>query len=675
MIDIEIDVMNPASITQEQAISGDIIDALFEIEDDSERQQRYGAIYAYLKGKTASIFRANYTARKKELTAYRKRQEEEVRERRKAVLTSESGGVFRMKGEDGKEKVFNTGKWLVSQAGVVAQGFNGPIVACRYPIVIKSLMVEHESGIEKVTLEWWKDRDASGRPIPTTLTVDKARIANAAKIVDLANVRLPVTSESARNLVVYLDDFESLNQGKIPFYKSTCRFGWNESFTAFAPYTGDTLFNVPPSYQQMADSVSKHGNRSAWMSLVKEIRKSGRQEPLVYMAAAFGSVLVSIYKINSSIVNLYGPTGRGKTVALMLAASIWANPAERMFIMESNSTLNSMEQRLNVLNHLPLLVDDMSKMANFDRDKGTIIYNLCSNAGKGRLARDLSARPTAVWNNMILTNVERPLTDDEMNGGAINRVLDFEIQDGNIFADGNAIVSVLSGNYGFAGPEFIEKVINIGPEKIRAGIREQEERIKQWAKEKGEQYEEKQVQPLAVLLTADWLAGELIFEDGVRLDWKYCTETLKPIRATSENERAYLHVMDDVMMNGNAFQPNTNDEYKGRIWGKFETRDFEQFVAIIPSALDDMAKRHNFSAPQLIKWCARTGRLWHDKGKQTRKVVLPGFKQARVRCYVIRMDENEQDSQLEPAEQFEPDFGDIPFDTPGDISQYEPVFD
>ena len=51
------------------------------------------------------------------------------------------------------------------------------------------------------------------------------------------------------------------------------------------------------------------------------------------------------------------------------------------------------------------------------------------------------------WQNTILSNMERPLATETMKGGAINRILDFEMQDGYIFKNGNAVVEILKDNY------------------------------------------------------------------------------------------------------------------------------------------------------------------------------------------------------------------------------------
>ena len=44
------------------------------------------------------------------------------------------------------------------------------------------------------------------------------------------------------------------------------------------------------------------------------------------MAASFASVLLEPLKVLPFVLHLWGTTGTGKTVALMVAMSIWGNP-------------------------------------------------------------------------------------------------------------------------------------------------------------------------------------------------------------------------------------------------------------------------------------------------------------------------------------------------------------
>ena len=63
----------------------------------------------------------------------------------------------------------------------------------------------------------------------------------------------------------------------------------------------------------------------------------------------------------SCCVDLWGETEGGKSVTLMLAASVWANPAESAYIGDFKTTDVALEAKANMLNHLPMILDDTSK--------------------------------------------------------------------------------------------------------------------------------------------------------------------------------------------------------------------------------------------------------------------------------------------------------------------------
>ena len=74
------------------------------------------------------------------------------------------------------------------------------------------------------------------------------------------------------------------------------------------------------------------------------------------------------------------------------------------------------------------------------------------------------------------------------------------------------------------------------------------------AKELGQEKEEKQTIPLSVMLTADKIATDYIFKDGIYLDFDRCVNTLKNKGDVSENDRAYEFIMSEISININKFQ-------------------------------------------------------------------------------------------------------------------------
>lgn len=501
--------------------------------------------------------------------------------------------------DDGRQ--FSCGAWIADQGGVVMYDMFGRHIACYHPILIAKTLTNVETNREKVRLAFckgfkWKE-----------ITVDKGMIASSSKIVGLADYGVSVTSESAKLLVKFLSDLENLNIHVIDQGLSTGKFGWIED--KFMPYDKEIEFDADMKFPDMCSAIKPCGDYNKWLELVKEIRQSERYEPRLYLAGAFASILLKPLNVLPFVLNLWGETGKGKTVALMVAASVWADPSENRYITDPVSSQVAIEVRENLLNNLPIMIDDLSKTRDKYADGFTdLIYMLCGGKGKDRSNINLGLNAGTNWQNICLTNIERPLATDTMRGGAINRILDFEMDEGSIFTNGNRIVSIVSKHYGHAGEKFVRIIQDMELEDLKAMQEDFLAKINQRAAEIGQEKEEKQTIPLSVLLTADKLATDCIFQDGRYLDLNMCVDALKNKGDVSENDRAYEFILSEVAVNYNRFVPDDEGNYKGECWGKLQ----DGYVVIISNAFDKIAERGNFSRKMFLQWAKRKDVLQCD---------------------------------------------------------------
>lgn len=523
--------------------------------------------------------------------------------------------------DDGKE--LYCGNWIADQQGVRTFTLFGEQLACYHPILITQRLMNAETGKEKVKIAFqkgfkWKE-----------IIVDKGLIASSNKIVNLADFGVSVTSETSKSLVKFLSDLENFNIHDIDTRVSTSKFGWING--EFMPYGMNIEFDSESRFKDIFESVQSHGDFNKWMDLMLKIRKSGRYEPQLYMAGSFASVLLKPLNVLPFILNLWGDTGKGKTVALMVATSIWANPGENKYITDPVSSQVALEVRNDILNNLPMVIDDLSKTKDKYGDTFTdLIYMLCGGKGKDRSNVNLGLNKSTTWQNVVLTNIERPLASETMRGGAINRILDFEMEEGSIFRNGNHIVNVINKNYGFAGKMFIDAVEDIGFDAIREMQQEYLDKILAKAKELGQEKEEKQTIPLSVLLVADKIATDYIFKDGIYLDFDRCVNTLKNKGDVSENDRAYEFIMSEVSINVNKFVPDDDGNYRGECWGCIE----DGYAIILVNAFNRMCERGNFSNKGFLNWAAKKNLIVQSGGKNTK---TKRFGDTTPRCVWLRM--------------------------------------
>lgn len=541
------------------------------------------------------------------------------------------------------------GGWIANEEGVWIPVLMGSRTACYHPIMPTCRLRNLETKTEKIVLEYKRDGYWQH------MSFDKSVVISASKILKLGDYGIMVNSETAKALVQYLSDVEALND--IPLEHSTSKLGWHSK--DFIPYDKTIVFDEESKFNDLFKSLTQCGSYDIWLDLVKKVRQNKKHyEPRVYMAAAFASILVSQLNMLPFIVNVYGKTGGGKTVSMMLAASIWADPAENRYITDSYSTQNAFEIRLDILNHLPLMIDDFSKIRDRMGDNFTdLIYLICSGKGKDRSNVDLGLNKVKTWSNITLSNMERPLANDTMKGGAINRILDFQMEEGDIFENGNIVVETIKDNFGFAGPLFVEYVKEIGIEKVKNLRREFEQKIKEEARNQMTEKEEKQILPLSLILAVDKLVTDYFFQDGIYLDLPFMVNQLKNISDISEGMRAYRIVMDYFEIYSSKFSQKS--EFKPESWG-YES---EGYINIVPTILNNISEKHNFSTKILCDWCKFHDLLKTNNNKNQNVVKIDGVTK-RFYTFKIGYDEEEAENRMNTGDDgfIDADRNELPFD-------------
>jgi len=521
----------------------------------------------------------------------------------------------------------NCGMWIANDNGISAFTYLGERIACTHPIMPIQILTNAETDYVKVKLAFqmkgrWKE-----------IIVDNETISSANKIVSLSKYGIGVTSENSKALVQYIADMKSYNSSTITEQISTSKLGWINN--VFMPYDSGVIFDGDENFKSTFSSIVEYGSYEKWLDLIKKIRKGNRIETRLYLAGSFASPL--LHKLNALpfIINLYGETGKGKTVALMIATSVWANPEEGKYWVKANGTPASVEIRLDFLNHFPLMIDDLSQLQKKLKDDfSEYVYNLCNGGGKDRATVNLGLQRQRYWKNVIVTNSEHSLISETMQGGAINRIIEVEMEDGYMFtsAEGGEIAELIKNNYGFAGQIFIDTVNQLGMGQIKKIQQDFSKRILDKAKELEVEKEEKQVLPMSILLTADKIATDYIFEDGIYLDFDTCVDILKNKGEVSENERAYDFVLSDIAVHRNNFVPDFGT-YKGEIWGTIENG----YAVIHNNIFKEMCDRGSFSGKAFLSWADKNNLLKFGTEPKVKKL---GGKASR--CIFLKLDNAEQ---------------------------------
>jgi len=617
----------PEQLSTDLFSQRDIYDEILEIEDDLDRQTAINKLR--LRAKELQVTKMFDDMLKSAQRAFSKIQKRELNDSLETFGLMNTS--FTMLDKVLSKDQLKCGDWVADDDGVRLHSDKGLMWACPHPIIISKTLRNIETGKYKAEIVY--QLPGKTRQI-RSFCVDRKTIASASKILDIADDGVIVTSLTAPLLVKYLADLQTLNSELVVEIPSTSRLGWVNGIDSdgnpikqFLPYQSKIEFD---NYEMMYlfNSIQPHGDSDKWYELVKKIRAKRQPEVLINLAASFASVLVEPCGGLPFIVSLWGGTGIGKTVILKLCTSIWANPKEGQYIASSKSTYVGTEQQLNILNSLPLMIDDMAQLTMQEDVKlQEIIYNVCAGQGKTRGKKEGGTRANTHWKNCTITNGERSFVDESMQGGAINRVIDIEASGEALFTgkEGNDTIKVIEKNYGHAGDDFIYQITQLGMEKLLSIYNEQYERVKEAAKKKGVEKEDKQVAPMALILTADEISEKYLFSDEVTIDIDQAIDYLRSKGEISENKNAYEYLMDIIAANYFRFEDNedpreSDDESKRPIerWGYWKAEDI---VVINGTIFEQIMKKGGFQGKSFLSWANKNKLLEvGDDGRLKKKI-------------------------------------------------------
>lgn len=537
------------------------------------------------------------------------------RETRQRKKQQQAAGMNNYTDFEGPYDNMYCGSWLAGENGVYAQNMSQvEQIACYHPILPIERLKNLETGEEQIKLAFKRN----GRW--EEIIVPKVMITSASKIVALSGRGVAVTSENAKLLVRYLSDVENRNTAQIAVQYSSSKLGWIKK--EFLPYDTEIAFDGDSKAKQLFESIGEHGSRDKWYEHVKGLREYGKLEINIMLAASFASVLVRPTETLPFIIDLWGESGKGKSVTLALAASIWATPKEHAYIGDYASSDIGYEAKANILNHLPLMLDDTSKAKKkLLENMEEIVYNLCSGKGKTRSNKDIGVNAESSWQNVILTNGEKPLTSFVSQGGAMNRVLEVE-SIGDIYGDAQKTLDIISHNYGFAGKDFVQVVKAMGFDEVKRMQRGIQEQLFDDSKT------QKQAMALSVILTADKIATDTLFKDGQYISIDEAKKVLIDRNELSDNERCYRYIMDKVAMNGTRFDADTACEK----WGTIQ----DKYVVFYPQAFDELCRSGGFSKKSFLSWAAKKELIVQSGGKNTKSTRVNGTVR---RCVWVKIED------------------------------------
>ena len=498
--------------------------------------------------------------------------------------------VLSFNGQDTKLKC---GEYLCDEYGGIYRQSEqfGRVEICSHPIMPVKRVVSVDNGRAKLELAFCRGKDGW-----TRLIVPKTCVASAQKIIDLADQNIAVTSENARELVRYLSTIESLNYDELPTQLSTSHLGWLPN-GEFAPFAEDVVYDGnSEEYQRIFNNFVPYGDEEKWMEIARTVRAGKSVAARIALAASFAAPLVKFCGDLPFIIHLWGDTGCGKTVALLLAASVWCKPDRGSgYIKTLGDTKNAQEIFAAFCQNVPVLFDELQLVAEY-KTYDDMIYKLCQGTSKGRATRDGGLRRQNMWSNCFLTTGETPILQSSSGGGAYNRCIEVKYGGQQLFEDQEHaayVADTVKENYGFAGRKFIAAVQQ--PNMIEA-IKKNFEKFKN--KLLADQTKEpKQAMAAATILIADKIAEAVIFRDGKSITVDEIKSYLVNSSEIDVNQRCYQYLANWIVENSQHFGEDAED--RGGRWGKYDG----DYVCISKNKFDEALLAAGFRSRAFLEWC------------------------------------------------------------------------
>jgi hypothetical protein len=524
----------------------------------------------------------------------------------------------------------NAGDWEADDSGIFKKNGYNDEVACPHPIMPVERLVNIDTGEEKLQLAFRKGT------IWRKIIVSKTVLASSNKVTELAGSGIAVTSQNARAFIQYISDMENMNYYLIPEKKSIGRFGYIPD-EGFSPFVDGLIFDGDANFKAMFQTVRSRGSETKWLETAAEVREMSTTVKII-LAASFASVLLEPLNCLPFFVHLWGvDSGTGKTVALMVAASVWGDPAVGAYVKTFDGTVVGMEKTAAFLNNLPFCLDEL-QLAKDSKGRTTFdVYKLAQGVGRTRGNRSGGVDLTPTWRNCILTTGESPLTGTASGAGAVNRVIDIECKSAQaVIKDGMRISGAVKRNYGFAGRKFVERLYQPGV------IDQVSERYRELFRILSDRdTTEKQAMAAAAIILADELACQWIFGGTQQpLTIEQISEFLASKAAVSAGDRGYKYLCDWVTQNSN------------KLCGRADNPNVEVFGAlesgrayIIRSVFERILQDAGYSTAAMISYLKQENLIETRGRANTRGKRINGIP---TECFCLRLPAVDLDDEEDP---------------------------
>jgi len=342
--------------------------------------------------------------------------------------------------------------------------------------------------------------------------------------------------------------------------------GWKENFSQFVIGESVLRRNTDGTVEKesiaLASSSQRlghelwdcRGNLQSWVNFSSLLEKANLMPHMFALGVSLSSPFYAFTGLHGLTVSLYGPTGGGKTLAQYWQQSVWGRPDKLHFA--AKFTQNTLFSRMGLYCHLPMTIDEAT-MVN-DKEVGDFLYWVSQGRDKARLNRNSEERDARVWAAPTTISTNKSWQSKLIASGLdtdaqMARLLEISVPVHPMFAKnseaGRKVYEFLMENHGHIGQAFLTKLMELGPDGIRAAIADATDTFKKRYKSDfsgSERYYEQAIilADLALSLASQW--GLIKFNHVSGIEW-----VLKQLgairRAVADNQMDSFDILAEYL--------------------------------------------------------------------------------------------------------------------------------
>jgi putative DNA primase/helicase len=366
------------------------------------------------------------------------------------------------------------------------------VLVSHVPLWVAGYRVDAIDGTKSLVMRWTQPSKGSNKfEFPQQMIVDRGVLLNSRSIVSLTSAGFPVDSGCASEVVAYIRKAEAA------YLEHTVREA-SEVVSSVTGWHGATDWTAPsflvgshqvgescPVFEHHNPELARHiggftvsGSADVHLETLRGV-VSAHPDMATVVAMALGSPLLRLVGAPVFVLDIACESSRGKTKALMVAASVFGSSQT---MRSWDTTKFALEAVANCQRGITLLLDETQRASKPEMVQPTV-YDLCNTEGKMRGKADGGMRATAKYESLVISTGEQSIAAFGDAGGARARILTIQGSPWQLeraLPLGEAVrrlttyqtqvLDTLADHHGHAGRLFVERLAALSEDE-RRGLR------------------------------------------------------------------------------------------------------------------------------------------------------------------------------------------------------------